>query len=254
MNGPRPGTATTFAPDLGVIRLSRAQLAHLVALPGGGTPREDRQATAPATAEAAGRRAPERELNDLGALGPDGPHAALAPTLAVLRRARSRFFLRRWNRDGRRLVEVVVGPGGIVVLPDGTDPDEPQDLRHHPRPSALARVMAGLLGLGPTTGQPVVPGGPLGWDQVKALASDPPPWGTAGLGPDDEVTVHDLVWQPRIDGPRGSVLVLVGLGAGGTVEVEAIDRSDPARGYRLVARRPEEIWVGLCRLTASVGR
>ena len=226
-----------FDPDLGVIRLSRAHLDALV----------DRRApTRPLD--------PQGSLADLeavGALERDGRlHPALVGVVDVLGRARSRFFLRQWRRRGRRILEGVVGPDGIVVLPGGNDSGVPGDVWFDPRPTALARTLAGLIGLGPSTGEVRPPDDVLRWDEVRSLATDPPSWVTRSVGAGDDVCLHDVVWQHPSDGPRGSVLVLVDLGGTGLATVEAVD-GNPACGYRLVARRPEEIWTGLCRLARS---
>jgi len=222
MSPPAVPGAIEFEPDLGLVRLTRAHLQLLTATHG--------TTDGPELAE----------LRAIGAIGEDGPHPGLVPCLAVLRQASSRFFLRTWRRGERRVVEGVVGPDGIVVLPGGTAPDAIQDLRFHPRPTALARVLAGLVGLGPATGSPPVPDRPLAWEEVRGLAS-----------PDGAVTVHDLSWQAEPGGPRGSVLVLVVDARTGPAEVVAADVDDPGAGYRLLPRSPEEIWLGLCRLTAG---
>ncbi len=233
MNPTEAPAAIEFEPDLGVARLTRAHLAVLVA---------DDLPTASPEAD---------ELGAVGAIVDGGPHPALVPCLDVLRRAGARFFLRTWRRRARRVVEGVIGPGGIVVLPGGTGPRALQDLRFHPRRAALPRVVAGLVGLAPTAGDPELPTEILGWDDVRGLSARPPPWALGLLRPGDEVVVHDLAWQPEPGGPRGSVLVVVDLGEAGIAEVVAVDRSDPAAGYRLTPRRPEEVWLGLCRLAPS---
>lgn len=234
MSPPEAPARIEFEPELGVVRLTRAHLARLMAADGATTGTE------------------MDELRAVGALGDDGPHPGLAPCLAVLRRARARFFLRTWRRGRRRVVEGVIGPAGIVVIPGGADPHAVQDLRFHPRPGALARVLAGLLGVAPAAAdEPVLPTHVLTWDDVRALASHPPPWAAERLGPGADVAVHDLSWQPWPDGPKGSVLALVDLGAAGMAEVVPVDRDDAAAGYRLNPRRPEEVWFGLCRLAAA---
>lgn len=222
-----------FDPDLGVVRLTRHHLAQLMTDAGGTDGHE------------------LDELRAIGAVGSGGPHPGLGPCLTVLRRVGARFFLRTWRRGKRRVVEGLVGPDGIVVLPGGTDPHAVQDLRFHPRPGSLARVVGGLLGLAPAAPDPALPVDLLRWNDVRGLAVHPPPWVADRLQASDELAVHDLVWQPEPGGPRGSVLVLVDLGSAGVAEVVAVDRLNPSAGYRLAPRRPEEVWLGLCRLAAD---
>jgi hypothetical protein len=50
-----------------------------------------------------------------------------------------------------------------------------------------------------------------------------------------------------------NVLNVIGLGGEVLAEVLAIDRADPAAGFRLVARPPGAIWWALCRIVRGSG-
>ena len=222
-----------FDPSIGVARLSRRHLTALGQLAEGADPGpEQRQLLARA-----------------GALLDGRPHPALLAPLSVIGATSSRFWLRRWELDRPSVIEGLIGPAGIVLLPSGSDPDVLQELRYHARPGALARVLATLLRLEPNSLAVRAPRGPLTWMQVRSLVTDNRP---AGLGPvagPTSARLHDLVWQPRLHGPRGSVLVLLQLIRAGLVEARPWAPGDDR--YRLERRRSDEVWFGLCRLAAE---
>lgn len=237
--------APRFDPILGTTQLSRRHLARLVELSGGTVK------TVGSAGSADGRASPDHriidvELHGLGALVAGRPHPDLAPHLAVVARCRSRFWLRQWRVDGRRVIEGLIGPAGVLLLPDGSDPDAVQDVRRHPRAGSVARLLAVLLGLRPAPLPTALPVGPVSWADLKALAAgEPCGWADE---PDSAATLYDLIWQPTPDGPRGSVVVLIRFGDGSLAEACAVDPDDPTCSYRLVPRSPAEVWVGLCRL------
>lgn len=240
----------TYDPSLGLVRLSRRHLSRLTDL---------------MEPEAQTDSSSDRQLTDIGALRSGRPHPALVPVISVIARTSSRFWLRRWEDERLTVIEGMIGPGGIVILPNGTDPDELQDLRHHVRPGCLARVLATLLALDPTHDDTStlgngLPKHPLTWPEIRAAAGPNPPGWIGTEQPDDRgpVRLHDLIWQPPIpgqthgrneSGARGSVAVLIDLGGPRIAEVRPTSEPEPT--YRLVPRRAEEVWFGLCRIAAE---
>ena len=79
-------------------------------------------------------------------------------------------------------------------------------------------------------GEPVLTGPerPAWVDEIAAADVDPVVW--------------DMAWQANPDVASSNVLNVIGLGGEVLAEVLAIDRADPAAGFRLVARPPGAIW------------
>lgn len=180
-----------------------------------------------------------RELVDAGLIADGVVHPAVAPVVCVVRRVDGRVVVRRWSGGRRPVVEVFAGPAGVLVLPGGHELDTPQELRWHPRRTALARVVAGILRVPPDDGPPVFDRRPRPWADLVAAAADPG-------GP----TLVDLRWAPRPGAPIASVIALAWAPIGGVVEVEPTDRE----GIVVCRpRHPVEVWTGLARLADPAG-
>ena len=164
-------------------------------------------------------------------------HPALQPVVAVLGRVVARAVVRSWRGGPCPAVEVAAGPAGVVVLPGGHEPDTPQALRWHPRPSALARVLAGVLDITAEDGAPPFDAAPRAWRSYLSAACDP----AAGI------SLADLRWSARPGAPAASTLVVAWCEPGGAGEIVPA-AGDPA----LMACRPRhpiELWTALTRLT-----
>ncbi|HEY7069965.1 MAG TPA: hypothetical protein VH479_07630 [Acidimicrobiales bacterium] len=189
----------------------------------------------------AGRAAaPEavRALEAAGAMERGEPHPLLSPVLRTLATVRGWGALRRWHGRAWPVVEIMVGAGGVVVLPGGPAPEAVQELRWHPRPAAAGRIVSELLALPSRPGPPVAGSGPTEWSELVALAS----------APGRPVGLADLRWSAGLGGPLASVLVLAWHDGGG------IDRLDPegdGSTVRATAVHPLEVWTGLTRLSAA---
>jgi hypothetical protein len=191
---------------------------------------------------AAGRDAPagaRRDLETAGALDHGEPHPMLWPVLRTMATVHGWGALRRWHRRPWPVVEVMVGDGGVVVLPGGPEPDALQELRWHPRPTAAGRVVAELLALPARSGPPVLGSEPHPWSDLVTLAS----------GPGAPIGLADLRWAPALGAPLASVLVLAWHPDGG------IDRLDPdgPDSVRATPVHPLEVWTGLTRLSTAHG-
>jgi hypothetical protein len=168
-------------------------------------------------------------------------HPALRPMIGVLGHVRARAVVRSWRGGARPVVEVLAGPAGVVVLPGGHEPDTPQSLRWHPRPSALARVLAGVLDVTAEDGPPPFDAVPRAWRDYLSAACD------AAAG----ISLVDLRWSARPGAPAASALVMAWCEPGGAGEIVPAP-GDPA----LLACRPRhpiELWTALTRLTRGAG-
>ena len=193
---------------------------------------------------ARGRGAPDdpavAALADAGLIAGGVVHPALHPIVGVLGAVTGRAAVRRWS-DGRHpIVEVLVAGAGVLVLPGGHELDLPQEVRWHPRPSAVARVIAGVLGVPAHDAPPALGPEPRAWSDLVALACAP-----------DGVTLADLRWSRRPGAPLASVMALAWAQDGGVVEVVA-DEHDPAT-VSCRPRHPLEVWTALTTLTRQVG-
>jgi hypothetical protein len=228
---------TRFEPDLGIVRLSRRQLQVLAELA-----IDDRAETAHAGVV--------QGLRTLGAYDGRSPHPVLLSLLRVIGSSRCRLWVRQWSRRRTRVVELVCGPTGIVVLPDGVDDDAPQDVRFEADAGGLAAVLAAVLDLSATPSVPDVPDGEITWDEVRSIASaDPPGWAQPLLGAGAGV-VHDVRWRWTDGHDDWSILVLAHLGDAGWALVRdgSPASNEPGPRCRLVPGRPDEIWPALCGL------
>jgi hypothetical protein len=130
--------------------------------------------------------------------------------------------IRRWHGGERTAHEVIVDHTGIAVRPDGG---------WHPRPTAVARVVAGVLDVPAGDGPPPFDGTPREWRSLVDAAVD-------------DIGLADV----RCDG--ASVLVLAWRDGGGMVEVvpttDGLVRCEP--------RHPLEVWTGLTSLARDVSR
>lgn len=127
-----------------------------------------------------------------------------------------RLEVRRWANGERVAREVIADHTGIAVRPDGT---------WHPRPTALARVLAELLDVPAGDGPPPFDDAPRSWQSLVDTTTD-------GVG------LADV----RIDG--ASVLVLAWRDSGGIAEV--LPAGDGM--VRCTPRHPLEVWTGLTGL------
>ncbi len=217
--------------DAGRVTATRRQLLTLIdwARAAGGRDGAPADPADPATAA----------LADAGLVANGAVHPALVPVVAVLGAAHGRVAVRRW-RGGAEVpvVEILSGPAGVLVLPGGHELDAVQELRWHPRPAALPRVVAEALDATIHDGPAPVGRGPMAWSELVAAAEDP----------GGDLTLADVRWSPGTGVPLLSVLVVVWSAAGGAAEVTPIE----SRPGRLVARgrHPIEIWTGLTRLAA----
>lgn len=168
-------------------------------------------------------------------------HPALRPVVAVLGRVLARAVVRSWRGEPSPMAEVLVGPAGVVVLPGGHEPDTPQALRWHPRPAALARVLAGVLDITAEDGPPPFDAVPRAWRSYLASACNP-----AG-----GISLVDLRWSGRPGVPVASALVVAWCERGGAGEIVP-DAGDPA----LMVCRPQhpiELWTTLTGLARGAG-
>lgn len=240
--------------DTGRVALTRSQLAALVRH-AGHDGAEAAGETTPGTG-VGGHDEIVEQLRRAGVVGDGGEvHPLVQPVVGVLTAVRCRGVLRRWRGGARPVVEILVGPAGVVVLPGGAEPDALQEVRWHPRPPAVGRLVAELLDLPTEDGPPLLDATPRLWSELVDLASHP----DRGIG------LADLRWADRVGAPLASVLVAAWHRDGGIVDVtpmppgspagadgtEGADAPDPAGGRGLVRctpRHPLEIWTGLARL------
>jgi hypothetical protein len=228
--------------DTGRVALTRAQLTVL-------------------TRHAAGHDVPTEARAELRAIGalPDGEvHPLLRPVLGTLTAVQGQGVLRRWQSGARPLVEILVGAAGVVILIGTADPDAVQEVRWHPRPSSVGRLVAELLDLPTEDGPPVLDSSARAWSELIDLASRP----------DTGVGLADLRWADGVDRPLASVLVIAWHRDGGIVEVEPADipadhppassgsESDASRSalVRCSPRHPLEVWTGLTKLSSRAAR
>lgn len=221
-----------YAPERGLIRLPRRLLEAIV----GG----DRAVLDPST-DLGGL------AHHLGVVRLGRVDAGLGPLLEPLRRPTARFGLRVERADGVTRHRGWVAAGGVVTVSGGVEPDDVQDLRAAPRPTAVARVLGQLLGLGPARPVTDLPDGPLHWDEVVAAVRGEAVWAKEALGPGADVALHHLRWSPDGTSPATTVMVLLSAGRDGLVEARPGDD-----GHRLLPRHPVEVWTGLCALARSV--
>jgi hypothetical protein len=152
----------------------------------------------------------------------------------------------RPDRRHRRVAEVLVGSAGIVVLPGGPDPGAVQEVRWHPRPYGVARLVAELVGVTAEDGPPVAGAAPRPWSELVALASRP----DGGIG------LADVRWADDRRRPLATVLVVAWHRTGGVAEVVPADPAGSAAGglVRCVPRHPLEVWTGLTALAVRAAR
>lgn len=213
-----PDTEPLVDPDHGVVRLTRAQLAAVADLDAGRRP----------------DAAALDQASSAGAVVDHRPHPVLGPVLTTVASARSRGVLRRWRGQRLPVAEVLVGEGGVVVLPGGSRADDVHDIGWHPRPTAVARVVHDLLGLPANDGRPP-------FDDKRR------PWSTvvdAALDPSTNTHLADLRWAcPAADDPS-SVMVLAWNDGGGMGQVV----SAGSGSVRVEPVHPLDVWAGLTAL------
>ncbi|MGH9118431.1 MAG: hypothetical protein ACRD0A_11335 [Acidimicrobiales bacterium] len=222
-----------YDPARGIIRLPRPHLEAMVA--------GDRAVLDPRTDLG-------RLLAELGVVVDGGLDPALRRVLALLRRPRRRFGLRVETVASVARHRGWIGETGVVVVSGGQDPDDVQDVRHAPRPTATARIIARLIELGPTRAVDRLPAEALSWPQVAAPVRGGPGTGWAGdaFGSTVRVALHHLRWSADGVRPATTAMVLLSGDAAGLVEAVGVDG-----GFRLVSRTPTEVWTGLCALARS---
>jgi hypothetical protein len=172
-------------------------------------------------------------------------HPALNPVVAVLRAVEHRVVVRRWAGGRRPIAEVLVGAAGVLVLPGGHELDAAQQLRWHPRRTAVARVVAELVGVPAHHAPPALGTEPRRWSDLIELATRP---GAGGL------RLVDARWSRRAGERPTSVLAAAWGPDGGVVEVVPVEDRDGWVACR--PRHPVEVWTGmttLVRPTANVG-
>jgi hypothetical protein len=181
------------------------------------------------------------ELRDAGLLSGGVVHPALSPVVALLGSVAGRGAVRRWRGGRRPVVEVLVGPAGVLVLPGGHELDVAQELRWQPRASTISRVLAELLGVPAHDGPPVFGAGQRPWAELVAAAGAP-----------GGVTLADLRWSTGPRAPLASVMALAWAPDGGVVEVVPVGGEPEMVACR--PRRPLEVWTGLTILCRQVTR
>jgi hypothetical protein len=194
-------------------------------------------------------------LEEVGAL-PDGEcHPDLVGAVAVLNAVSSKLHVRRWYRGGRSHLAGFVGPAGVTLLIGPLEADAPVRVVHRPRATTTPRLLAAFVGLGPTRATTApLPHDAMSWSEVLAITGpERPAWVTEVAGPDVDPVVWDMAWQANPDVASSNVLNVIGLGGTVLAEVLALDRADPAAGFRLVARPPGAIWWALCRIVRGSG-
>jgi hypothetical protein len=214
----------------GRVTLTRPELAALVERAAG-------REVAPAMAE---------RLTAAGAIVDGGLHPAAELVARTVAAARARAAVRRWGGGAGPVAEVLVGPAGVAVLPGGPDPGTVQDVRWHPRPSAVARLVAELLGVTAEDGPPVAGAAPQPWSELVTLASRR----DTGIG------LADLRWADDRRRPLATLLVVAWHRDGGVAEVVPADPAESAAGglVRCVPRHPLEVWTGLTALAVRAAR
>ena len=181
------------------------------------------------------------ELAKAGLLADGVVHPAVSPVVAALGSVVGRVAVRRWCGGRRPIVEVLVGPTGVLVLAGGHEVDAAHDLRWHPRPRAVARVVAEVLGVPAHDGPPVFGAGQRPWAELVAAACAP-----------GGVALADLRWSTRPGAPLASVMVLAWAPDGGVVEVVPVD--DRPGWVACRPRHPLDVWTGLTTLCRQVTR
>jgi hypothetical protein len=223
-------TEPTVDATTGRVALTRPQLAALVERAAG-------REVAPAMAE---------RLAAAGAIVDGGLQPAAELVARTVAAARGRAAVRRWDGGAGPVAEVLVGPAGIVVLPGGPDPGAVQEVRWHPRPSGVARLVAELVGVTAEDGPPVAGASPRPWSELVALASRR----DGGIG------LADVRWADDRRRPLATVLVVAWHRNGGVAEVVPADPAGSAAGglVRCVPRHPLEVWTGLTALAVRAAR
>lgn len=194
-------------------------------------------------------------LEEVGALSDGECHPGLLGAVAVLNAVSSKLHVRRWYRGGRSHMAGFVGPAGVTLLIGPLEADAPVRVVHRARATTTPRLLGSFVGLGPTRAATApLPREPMSWGDVLAITGpERPEWVTEVAGPDVEPVVWDMAWQANPDVASSNVLNVIGLGGTVLAEVLAIDRADPAAGFRLVARPPGAIWWALCRIVRGSG-
>lgn len=194
-------------------------------------------------------------LEEVGALHDGECHPGLVGAVQVLNAVSSKLHVRRWYRGGRSHLAGFVGPAGVTLLIGPLEADAPVRVVHRPRATTTPRLLAAFVGLGPTRAVSApLPRDAMSWTEVLAVTGpDRPEWVTEVAGPDVQPVVWDLAWQANPDVASSNVLNVLGLGGTVLAEVLALDRADPAAGFRLVARPPGAIWWALCRIVRGSG-
>ena len=181
------------------------------------------------------------ELTTAGILADGAVHPSVNPLVATLGSVIARAAVRRWCRGRRPIVEVLVGTAGLLVLPGGHEIDAPQELRWHPRPTSVARLLAEVLGVPAHDGPPVFGAGHRPWAELVAAAGAP-----------GGVALVDLRWSTRPGAPLTSVMVLAWAPDGGVVEIVPVDGRPGWVTCR--PRHPLDVWTGLTSLCRQVTR
>ncbi len=194
-------------------------------------------------------------LEEAGALVDGECHPGLVGAVAVLNAVSSKLHVRRWYRGNRSHLAGFVGPAGVTLLIGPLEADVPVRIVHRSRATTTPRLLASFVGLGPTrTATAPLPREAMSWSDVLAITGpDRPEWVAEIVDPDVEPVVWDMAWQANPDVASSNVLNVVGFGGAVLAEVLALDRADPAAGFRLVARPPGAIWWALCRIVRGSG-
>jgi hypothetical protein len=174
-------------------------------------------------------------------------HPLLRPVLRTLASIQGRGALRQWRAGVQPVAEILVGAGGVVVLPAGPDQDEPQELRWHPRPTAVARMVAELLDLPADDGLPPFDDTPRPWAELVEAATQ-----TGGA-----VGLADLRWADHFGDVLTSVLVMAWRSGGGMAEVQPAEATTggaerSGTTVRCLRRHPLEVWTVLTTLAARL--
>lgn len=226
--------APAFDPELRILRLPRRHLEGLV------TGRRD-------LFDPVDERA--RLLVQLGVVDRGRIHPVLQDVLATLRHPCRRFVVRVDRATGVELHRGWVAPTGVVTVSSVKNGDDVHDVRHAPRVTSLARVLAGLLDLGPSATVVGLPDDAMQWASVVHPIREEPRTGWAGdaFGATAPLRLSCLRWSN--DGVNRPVTMMALVSAGGHGLVDVLPHGD---GFRVVPRTSGEVWVRLCSLSAGL--